>query len=67
MVPQKNRLRLPICAVCDEEVALETCKADEYGNAIHEECAVIHELNRIRLVPSKKNQSTKTENKKVLE
>jgi hypothetical protein len=30
----------PKCPVCDESVALETCKIDEDGRAIHEECYV---------------------------
>ncbi len=30
----------PKCPVCNESVALESCKADEDGQAIHEECYV---------------------------
>ncbi len=30
----------PQCAVCKESVKLEESKADEYGQAIHEECYV---------------------------
>jgi hypothetical protein len=28
------------CPVCNESVTLETCKADEEGQATHEECYV---------------------------
>jgi hypothetical protein len=33
-------LWLPKCVICRESVKLEESKADEYGNAIHEECYV---------------------------
>ncbi len=30
----------PECAICKESVPLEESKADEYGQAVHEECYV---------------------------
>lgn len=27
-----------VCWICGKRVDLETCKTDEYGNAVHEEC-----------------------------
>lgn len=29
---------LPQCAICEESVALEECKTDERGQAVHENC-----------------------------
>jgi hypothetical protein len=31
---------LPICVLCHSPVELETCKTDERGRAVHEECYV---------------------------
>jgi hypothetical protein len=28
----------PTCPLCNKEVLLETCKADEQGRAVHEDC-----------------------------
>jgi hypothetical protein len=28
----------PICAICARPLELETCKVDEFGKAVHEEC-----------------------------
>jgi hypothetical protein len=28
----------PACAVCDRPVTLETCKVDEHGRPVHDEC-----------------------------
>jgi hypothetical protein len=30
----------PTCALCNSLVQLETCKTDEHGTAVHEECYV---------------------------
>lgn len=30
----------PECVICNDSVRLEECKADENGQAIHEECYV---------------------------
>lgn len=30
----------PTCCLCGKPISLETCKIDEYGQAMHEECAV---------------------------
>ena len=35
-----SRLGHPVCAICRKPCALETCKADERGDAVHEECLV---------------------------
>lgn len=32
---------LPLCGICYEPVCLETCKTDEHGTAVHEECYVL--------------------------
>jgi hypothetical protein len=29
------------CWICGKSVSLESCKADEWGNAVHEECQVV--------------------------
>ena len=39
---------LPRCFLCGKSVPLETCKTDENGNAIHEECYVL----KMRLKPA---------------
>jgi hypothetical protein len=31
----------PLCAICGESVRIETAKADEHGQAVHEACYVI--------------------------
>jgi hypothetical protein len=31
----------PPCTICDKPVPLETCKTDEAGKAVHEECYVL--------------------------
>lgn len=28
----------PLCPICNQPVLLETCKADEQGRAVHEQC-----------------------------
>jgi hypothetical protein len=33
---------LPSCRICNDPVLLETSKADEYGQAVHEECYVLN-------------------------
>jgi hypothetical protein len=30
----------PLCFICDKSVRLETAKADEFGNTVHEDCYV---------------------------
>jgi len=32
---------LPLCRICGKPVAIETCKTDEAGRAVHEECYVV--------------------------
>ena len=32
----------PICSICKEPVRLETAKTDENGQAVHEDCYVVH-------------------------
>ena len=34
------RLAHPVCALCGKPCDLKTCKTDERGNAVHEECLV---------------------------
>jgi hypothetical protein len=38
----------PTCALCNSPVELETCKVDERGSAVHEECYV----RKIRPTPA---------------
>jgi len=38
-IPRGAQL-LPACCICNSPVPLETSKADEYGQAVHEECYV---------------------------
>jgi hypothetical protein len=35
-----NTVWVPTCALCNGPVELETCKTDERGRAVHEECYV---------------------------
>lgn len=35
------RPKLPICAICNESIALESSKTDEDGTPIHEECYLL--------------------------
>ena len=32
---------VPACCICSSPLLLETCKTDEYGEAVHEECYVL--------------------------
>jgi hypothetical protein len=41
---------LPKCSVCNRPVDLENAKTDQHGNAIHEECAVIHITGKKKLL-----------------
>lgn len=41
----------PICAMCNCPVPFETCKADERGRAVHEECYVRKTRIKARRVP----------------
>lgn len=43
---------LPICAICNAAVALETAKTDEDGAAIHEPCYVLKMKSRERALPN---------------
>ena len=38
-VPEKWCLQ---CAICRQAVSIEECKANEYGQAVHEDCYVTH-------------------------
>lgn len=33
--------RLPLCSLCNEPVEIETAKANENGDAVHEDCYVV--------------------------
>jgi hypothetical protein len=39
---------VPTCALCNDPVELETCKTDESGKAIHEEC-YLRKMIRLKL------------------
>jgi hypothetical protein len=30
----------PLCFICEKSVRIETAKADEFGNTVHEDCYV---------------------------
>lgn len=59
---QGSEIWRPRCAICRQTVSLEDCKANEYGQAIHEHCYVTH------LVGSQKKRTRQTSgnNPKVL-
>lgn len=40
----------PICSICYEPVPIETCKTDEHGQAVHEDCYVL----RLKLIQESK-------------
>ena len=42
-VPANGRRAIfnPICCICSNSLTLETCKVDEFGKAVHEECYVL--------------------------
>jgi hypothetical protein len=31
----------PVCSICNKPVSLETSRADEHGNAVHEGCYLL--------------------------
>ena len=35
---QREERRTPVCYLCNRPVPLESCKTDENGEAMHEEC-----------------------------
>jgi anti-sigma regulatory factor (Ser/Thr protein kinase) len=37
----RGKQQLPACCICNSPVPLETCKTDENGQAVHEECYVL--------------------------
>ena len=37
---RQNKVGRPSCPICNEPVSLETCKINEDGQAIHEDCYV---------------------------
>lgn len=43
---------LPICAICNAAVSLETAKTDEDGAAIHEACYVLRMKSSERPLPN---------------
>jgi hypothetical protein len=38
--PSSSTRWVPTCALCNKPVQLETCKTDECGKAIHQECYI---------------------------
>jgi hypothetical protein len=36
-----NITPFPICSLCNKPVSLETSRADEHGNAVHEGCYLL--------------------------
>ena len=47
----KFLLEAPGCKICGMPVCLETCKIDEYGRAVHENCYVEKLLLAARVFP----------------
>ena len=52
--PFEEKSYRPPCVVCKESVKLEECKADEHGQAVHEECYVSGLMEKI-FEPGKKH------------
>lgn len=48
----KFLLDTPGCKICGIGVSLETCKVDEYGRAVHENCYVEKLLLATRMFPN---------------
>lgn len=46
--------KLPVCPICRESVALEISKADEDGNAIHEQCYVLKIGLKAATIPARR-------------
>jgi hypothetical protein len=49
-----SKPRFPICSLCNEPVELETAKADEHGNSIHEECYVLGLIIKTASIPPRR-------------
>jgi hypothetical protein len=47
-----------ICSICHKPVAVETCKTDEHGHPIHEECYVLKVKLFQASQPSRKSTAT---------
>ena len=47
----KFLLDTPACKICGMPVCLETCKIDEHGRAVHEDCYVEKLLLAVRMFP----------------
>jgi hypothetical protein len=47
-----RRMPLPLCAVCNGPVPLETSKTDENGKAVHEPCYVLKVKLLLATMPS---------------
>jgi hypothetical protein len=45
---------VPLCFLCGSQAPLETCKADEYGRPVHEECYVARLIMHGRATPTKR-------------
>jgi hypothetical protein len=39
------------CSICNKPVDLKTCKTDEGGRAVHEDCYVLREVLKTALIP----------------
>ena len=39
-MPDQPFINIPMCALCDKPIALETAKADENGKPVHEDCYI---------------------------
>jgi hypothetical protein len=53
----KSSAMIRICWICGRQVPLETCKIDEYGEAVHEKCDVARLALNSYAAPPKKPQS----------
>jgi hypothetical protein len=49
-----SKPRFPVCSLCNEPVELETAKADEHGNSIHEECYVLGLIIKTASIPPRR-------------
>ena len=49
-----SKRRFPVCSRCNEPVELETAKADEHGNSIHEECYALGLMLEAASIPPRR-------------
>lgn len=48
----RTAVAFPLCSICTKPVPLETCKTDEAGQAVHEDCYVLRLKQTLTAAPS---------------